>query len=109
MQETWYVLEDGRTVDPSDVAPDDSGVLVHISGVPVAMRSPGVPLSRGVDAARARAEAAAAAKVKADADGKGKAEVDAKVKGETDAKGKGKAMKPEEQGGNYKTRETKAD
>ncbi|WP_257721968.1 hypothetical protein [Bradyrhizobium sp. CCGE-LA001] len=23
MRETWYVLEDGRVVDPNEVAPDD--------------------------------------------------------------------------------------
>lgn len=140
MQETWYVLEDGRKVDPSEVVHDDDGALVHVSGVPVAMRSPGVPRSSGVDpvAERAKAEAAAKAdadakakadadakaaadvdaKAKADAADKARAEADAKAKADADAKaaadaskggGKGKAMKPEDQGGAYKTRETKAD
>lgn len=49
MQETWYVLEDGSSADPKDVAPDAAGVLRHKSGMAVAMRSPGVPSSRGVD------------------------------------------------------------
>jgi hypothetical protein len=49
MQEVWYVLEDGTSVDPSEVAPDEKGVLRHKSGVAVAMRSPGVPRSRGID------------------------------------------------------------
>lgn len=46
--ETWYVLEDGDVVDPNDVAPDESGRLVHKSGVKVAMKG-SVPHSRGVD------------------------------------------------------------
>jgi hypothetical protein len=91
MQDVWFVLEDGRTVDPCEVAPDEAGVLRHASGVAVAMRSPGVPRSRGVDAAAERAKAEA----NADPDGK--------------AKGKGKAMKPDDKDPAYKTRESKAD
>lgn len=99
MQETWYVLEDGRAVDPSEVAPDEAGRLMHASGVAVAMRSPGVPRSRGVDAEAERAKAAAAA-----AQAKAKAEADAKT-----ATGKGKAMKADDKDTAYKTRESKAD
>lgn len=57
MRETWYVLEDDEVVDPAEVSADESGRLVHSSGVPVAIRA-GVPRSRGVDdpdAARAAA------------------------------------------------------
>ncbi len=45
---TWYVLEDGSTVDPNDCAPDDKGVLRHKDGVAVATRG-GAYSSRGVD------------------------------------------------------------
>lgn len=48
MRETWYVLEDGTPANPNDVAPDDSGRLVHKSGVPVAV-GPHGPRSTGVD------------------------------------------------------------
>lgn len=102
MQQTWYVLEDGRTVDPNEVAPDEVGVLRHASGIAVAMRAPGVPRSRGIDAAAERAKAEAASKAEADA--KLKAEADAKA-----ATGKGKAMKPDDKDPVYKTRESKAD
>jgi len=103
MQETWYVLEDGRAADPSEVAPDEAGALRHVSGVAVAMRAPGVPRSRGVDAAEERAKAAASA-AQADAGAKAKAEADAKP-----ATGKGKAMKADDKDPAYKTRESKAD
>ncbi|HYD66177.1 hypothetical protein [Azospirillum sp.] len=104
MQDTWYVLEDGRTVDPSEVALDEGGALVHASGVPVAMRAPGVPRTRGVDPAAERAKAEAAAQADADA----KAKADAASKG--GGGGKGKAMKADDQQQlGYKTRETKAD
>lgn len=46
--ETWYVLETGEAVHPSEVAPDDTGVLRHTSGEAVKMRGPGVPFTRGV-------------------------------------------------------------
>jgi hypothetical protein len=62
MQDVWYVLEDGRTVDPNECSPDEGGVLRHASGIAVKMRSPGVPHSRGVDAAKERAKAERAAK-----------------------------------------------
>jgi hypothetical protein len=49
MRATWYVLEDGTAVDPSECTADEMGnVLTHKSGK-VAMRAPGVPMSRGVD------------------------------------------------------------
>lgn len=57
MRETWYVLEDGSFADPREVTTDESGKLVHKSGVAVAMRSPGVPSSRGVDPEEERAKA----------------------------------------------------
>lgn len=48
MRETWYVLEDGSVVNPSEVAHDEQGILRHSSGVAVAMRGQ-APSSRGVD------------------------------------------------------------
>lgn len=48
MRETWYLLRDGRTVDPAEVAPGASGRLVHVSGVEVAMRGD-VPSTRSID------------------------------------------------------------
>lgn len=45
---TWYVLEDGSTVDPSEVSMNEDGRLAHANGF-VAMRSPDCPRSRGVD------------------------------------------------------------
>ncbi|MEY9466297.1 hypothetical protein ABH973_006710 [Bradyrhizobium ottawaense] len=90
MQDVWYVLEDGRTVDPNECSTDEGGVLRHESGVAVKMRSPGVPLSRGVDAAKER--------VKADrAEARAKAEAEAKAKAAKD-------MKPGEGNPPYKTR-----
>lgn len=93
--DVWLDLEDGRTVDPNDCAPDGDGVLRHKSGVAVAMRAPGVPRSRGVDAEQERAKAAAES-----------AEADRRSK---PSGGRGKAMKPDEEEGGYKTRETKAE
>jgi len=54
MRETWYVLSDGRCVHPADVIAD-AGRLVASDGVPVAMRSPDVPMSRSVDPDEQRA------------------------------------------------------
>ncbi len=48
MRATWYVLEDGSAVDPSEVAPDEAGVLRHSGGQAVAM-GPYGPRSRSVD------------------------------------------------------------
>ncbi len=49
MRETWYVLEDGTAVHPSEVAPNEVGALAHKSGL-VAMRGDGeTPRSVGVD------------------------------------------------------------
>lgn len=48
MRETWYVLENGRAVDPADVETVD-GRLLHKDG-PIAMRPDGVtPMSRSVE------------------------------------------------------------
>lgn len=47
MRETWYVLEDGTAVHPSEVAADKNGALAHKKGL-VAMRGD-TPRSRGVD------------------------------------------------------------
>lgn len=49
MRDTYYVLEDGTAVHPSEVAPNEDGRLAHKSGL-VAMRDDGeTPRSRGVD------------------------------------------------------------
>lgn len=58
------MLEDGNTVAPSEVAPDESGALRHTSGVAVAMRGQ-VPRSRGVYPDQERAKAAEADQAKA--------------------------------------------
>lgn len=44
---TWYRLVDGTQADPSEVAPDDKGVLRSKSGIAVAMRDSGVPRTSG--------------------------------------------------------------
>jgi len=50
MRATWYVTEDGTAVDPSECSADDKGnVLTHKDGGVVAMRAPGVPMSRSVE------------------------------------------------------------
>jgi hypothetical protein len=49
MRATWYILEDGRTVDPNDCAPDDAGNLRHKDGVAVAKKTADAYASRGVD------------------------------------------------------------
>ena len=49
MHTTWYVLENGEPANPDHVAPDQSGRLVHKSGVPVAMLGD-VPRTRGMSA-----------------------------------------------------------
>jgi hypothetical protein len=89
MRETWYVLEDGRVVDPSEVAHDEVGVMRHSSGAAVAMRGQ-TPSSRSVDADAERRKS----QKPADPKGKGSA---------------GKTMKPsDQQGEGYVTRESKA-
>jgi len=102
MRETWYVLEDGRTVDPVEVGTDDAGRLMHSSGVPVAMRGQ-VPHSRGVDAPEAeRAKSVTILKV----DGKlSKKQADEMRK----AIEQDKDVKPEDNKPGYKTRESKVD
>lgn len=94
-RETWYVLEDGRAVDPAECSPDATGWLIHASGVKVAMRLADCPMSRGVDADAERAKAAAPA--------------DSAAAGQADAKD----MKPEEPPAarpkpGYRTRDSKA-
>ncbi len=59
MQDTWYVLENGASADPNEVAPDAFGRLVHKSGVAVAVGPHGYR-SRGVDPVAERAKQSAA-------------------------------------------------
>jgi hypothetical protein len=54
-RETWYVLEDGAAVHPSEVTADESGRLVHASGVAVALRGD-AHSSRSVDPDAERAK-----------------------------------------------------
>lgn len=49
MRATWYILEDGSTVDPAECSPDKSGALAHKSGVKVKMRSHDCAMTTGVD------------------------------------------------------------
>ena len=53
---TWYVMEDGSVIDPSEVNPDDKGVLKHKDGRAVKMRGD-VPHSRSVDVEQESAKA----------------------------------------------------
>ncbi|MCO5071133.1 MAG: hypothetical protein M9944_08005 [Rhizobiaceae bacterium] len=104
MRETWYVMEDGSTGDPSDIAPGKDGKLVHKDGRKVAY-APHGPRTRGVDADAERAKATAPKQKPAEShtggSGPGKASKAAPVEA--------KDVKPEEPKGGYKTRETKAD
>lgn len=89
--DTWYVLEDGTTVDPNEVAPDKDGVLRHKDGVAVAMRS-GVPHTRGVDIEKAYGH-------------KSKKPSDGDAADKTAPPKKGRQMKAgDDEGGNYETR-----
>lgn len=45
--DTWYVLADGTKAHPADVSADEAGALKHSNGVPVALRSSGLPLTTG--------------------------------------------------------------
>lgn len=66
MRETWYVLEDGTAVPPSEVAPNEDGKLAHKGGL-VAMRADGeTHRSRGVDVDEPKSPKAAADKAAAD-------------------------------------------
>lgn len=47
--ETWYLLEDGTPVPPSDVTPRQDGRLVHSGGALVAQRRDDCPMSSSVD------------------------------------------------------------
>ncbi len=49
MRDTWYVLEDGSSISPGEVAPDDKGILRGSNGMAVAIGSHGNPRSRGVE------------------------------------------------------------
>lgn len=97
MQETWYVLENGASADPNEVAPDASGRLVHTSGVPVAV-GPHGPRSRGVDPVAERAKAVSAGTISVD---------DARASQGLPAVG-AKDMTPEKPRRGYATREIKA-
>lgn len=101
MRETWYVLEDGSVVNPSEVT-NDNGILSHKSGK-VAMRSPGVPMSRSVLLDKA-------GKVVDDGarpfGGKGDHDGDGKTGGAK--KPEIKDQKPDETKAGYVTREQKA-
>lgn len=121
--ETWYVLDDRSFADPRDVAVGADGVLRHKDGVAVAMRSAGVPRSRGMSeeermtATKAR-EAAAAAKIGKLTVNEARAElgkasiasvpVQAPVIAKIDATEDAKKPEPAKRGG-YQTREAKAE
>jgi hypothetical protein len=98
MTETWYVLENGESGDPREVAPDKGGVLRHSNGMAVAI-GPYGPRSRGVDADSERAKAAAAVE---------KVEREAKAERAPIAAEEAKDMKSEPPKRAYKTREAKA-
>lgn len=84
MRETWYVLEDGRAVDPAECVCDDKGALRHKDGEAIAMRGD-AHSSRSVDPDEQRGAAATKpAQSKRD-------------------------LKPEDKKQGYKTREAKAD
>lgn len=105
MFETWYIMEDGSSGDPREIAPDKSGKLAHSDGRKVAY-APHGPRSRSVDAEAERAKAAAADKKSKEAKDKKPADDDGKAAG---AKVVGKDMKPEAKQPGYTTRESKAD
>jgi hypothetical protein len=121
--DTWYVLEDGSFADSRDVAIGTDGVLRHKDGVAVAMRSPGVPRSRGMSedekmvATKAR-EAAMAAKLGKATVNEARAEtgkapiasvpVQAPVIAKVDAPEDAKKADQAKRGG-YQTREAKAE
>lgn len=93
MRETWYVLEDGSKVHPSEIVRDKkTGGLVHKSGVAVAMKGD-VPHSYSVDPDEERAKS------------KKKAPADPPIVDPED--GQAKDAQPEEQKRGYKTREAK--
>lgn len=99
--ETWYVLADGRVVDPRFVVTDERGLLRHQDGVAVAV-GPHGPRSRGVDVAALAREAAAAyaaevAKARRDA-------VAAADSAEAEVVRADREMKPAGGGAKYKTR-----
>jgi hypothetical protein len=117
--DTWYVLDDGSFADPRDVAIGADGVLRHKDGVAVAMRSAGVPRSRGMSeeermvATKAR-QAAAAAKIGKLTVNEARAEsgkapiVSAPVLEKVDTPEDAKKAEPAKRGG-YQTREAKAE
>lgn len=102
--ETWYILEDGSSGDPRDIAAGDDGKLVHHDGRRVSYAAHG-PRSRSVDPEAERAKVTPPEKQpfggKGDHDGDGKA-------GGSIAAASIKDMKPEASRGAYKTRETRS-
>lgn len=99
MRATWYILEDGSTVDPADCSPDDAGVLTHKDGVKVKMRSHDCPMSTGVEVDDSGKRPFAG---KGDHDGNGK------PGGAAAPTVKPKEMQAEKpRSGGYKTRQTK--
>lgn len=54
MRETWYVLVDGNAVCPSEVLLNEAGLIIHKSGVLVAMKGD-VPHTKNIDPAEERA------------------------------------------------------
>lgn len=88
MQDTWYILEDGTSADPNEVAPDENGILRHRDGLAVAIGTHGNYRSRGVDPEEERAKA---------------------KKAQSKKDMKPEEPKPDDQKSGYKTRESKAD
>lgn len=88
MRATWYVLEDGRVVDPNECEGDEKGALRHKDGVAVAKRGDAYS-SRGVDIDAANARDVTAGDGKPDA--------------------KDREMKPAASGKGYRTRAAKTE
>lgn len=106
--DTWYVLVDGTHADPAEVEQGKDGKLRHKNGVEVALRDNGLPLTSGV----ATKTNAKAAQVSPDKGGSKTGTAKDAAIDKTDAKANAaKEATPgkDDQGGAYKTRETKAD
>lgn len=106
MPETWYILETDEVADPSDVAPDDKGVLRHKDGRAVAYAAHG-PRSRSVDAGAERAKVDAARRAKAAEDAKKAA--DKAPDQARPPQASPREMKPGASGQPYTTRDMKND
>jgi hypothetical protein len=106
MRETWYVLEDGASGDPREVAPGKDGMLVHRDGRKVAY-APHGPRSRSVDVSPKPFGG------KGDHDGDGKAGGAAKPKPDSvttiTADMEAEQPAPAKRGRPYKARDSKAD